>query len=114
MTPLRLVAVLPASDIDWSDAVTVTLLTADGLQVSAKLVSREDQPWISLSASTYQPAGSGEPITPDTQTEAPLETAERVEQINERVNGWAYRIPQSKAEVLIKRMDDLLMAPEED
>jgi hypothetical protein len=114
MASLRLDAVVPASGIDWSDAVKVNVLTADGLQVSAKLVSREDQHWISLSASAYQPAGSGEPDGPGTETEAPLEPAERAKRINERDTGWAYRIPQHKSEVLTKRMDDLLTAPEED
>ena len=114
MASLRLDAVVPASDIDWSDAVNVSLLTADSLQVSVKLVPVEDQHWISLSASVYQPAGSGEPVTTDTETDAPLEPAERVSRINDRVAGWAYRIPQSKAGLLTKRMDDLLVAPEED
>jgi hypothetical protein len=114
MASLRLDAVVPASDIDWSDAVNVSLLTADGLQVSAKLVSREDQHWISLSASAYQPAGSGEPVETVTETDASLELAERVKRINQRVTGWAYRIPQHKSEVLTKRMDDLIKALEED
>ena len=114
MASLRLDEVVPASDIDWSDAVEIRVLTADGLQVFAKLVSREDQSWISLSASAYLRAGSGEPIETGTEADASLELAERVSRINERVTGWAYRIPQHKSEVLTKRMDDLLMAPVED
>jgi hypothetical protein len=113
MASLRLDAVVPESTIDWSDAVGISVLTADGLQISAKLVSKEDQNWISLSASAYQPAGSGEPVETGTETDAPLEPAERVKRINERVTGWAYRIPQYKSEVLTKRMDNLLKAPEE-
>jgi hypothetical protein len=108
LASLRLDAAVPASDIDWTDAVKIRVLTADGLQVSAKLVSSEDQHWISLSASAYQPVGSGEPIAPAAETDASLELTERVKRINERVTGWAYRIPQHNAEVLTKRMDDLL------
>jgi hypothetical protein len=108
MASLRLDAVVPESDIDWSDAVKINVITADGLQVSAQLASREDQQWISLSASAYQPVGSGEPIASATQSDAFPELAERVQWINERVTGWAYQIPQDKAEVLTKRMDDLL------
>ena len=108
MATLRLDAVVPASDIDWSDAVKISVLTADGLQVSAQLVSKEDLHWFSLSASVYQPATLHEPVEPDVETDAPLEPTERVNRITERVTGWAYAIPQYKAEVLMKRMDDLL------
>jgi hypothetical protein len=108
LASLRLDAAVPASDIDWTDAVKIRVLTADGLQVSAKLESREDQQWISLSASAYQPDGSGEPIATAAETDASLELTERVKWINERVTGWAYSIPQHNAEVLTKRMDDLL------
>lgn len=111
MASLRLDAVVPASDIDWTDAVKVSVLTAGGLQVSAKLVSTQEQHWISLSASAYQPAGSGEP---GTETDAPLEPAERVSRITDRVTGWAYAIPVYKAEVLTKRMEDLLKPLETD
>ena len=108
MTSLRLDAVVPAGDVDWSDAVNISALTADGLRVSAQLVSKEDQHWISLSASVYRPAVAQEPVEVDVETIAPLEPTERVNQITDRVTGWAYAIPQYKAEVLMKRMDDLL------
>jgi len=114
MADLRLDEVVPASDIDWLNAVEVSVLTADGLQVSAKLVSREDQYWVSLSASAYKSASSGELAEPGIENQAPLELTERVIQINERVTGWAYRIPQYKAEVLTKRMDDVLKPLESD
>ena len=108
MAALRLDAVVRASDVDWSDAVKISVLTADGLQVSAQLVSKEDQHWISLSASVYRPARSQELVEADVETHAPLEPTERVNRITDRVSGWAYAIPQYKAEVLMKRMDDLL------
>jgi len=114
MADLRLDEVVPENDIDWSDAVGVSVLTADGLQVSAKLVSTQEQHWISLNASVYRPASSHEPVEPGVGTDVPLESAERVIQINERVTGWAYRIPQYKAEVLTKRMDDVLKPLESD
>ncbi len=114
LASLRLDAVVPASDIDWSDAVKIRVLTADGLQVSAQLASVEDQYWISLSASAYQETGSDEPADAGMETDAFLELTERVNRITERVTGWAYAIPQYKAEVLTKRMEDLLQAEESD
>lgn len=108
MASLQLDAVVPASSIDWSDAVKVRILTADGLEVSAQLAIVEDQHWISLSASAYPEAGSGEPTDTGMEADAFLELTDRVSRINERVTGWAYEIPQYKAETLAKRMDDLL------
>lgn len=108
LVSLRLDAVVPASDIDWSDAVKIGALTADGLQVSAQLAFVEDQYWISLSASAYQETGSDEPTDAGMETDAFLELTERVNRITDRVTGWAYAIPQYKAEALTKRMDDLL------
>jgi hypothetical protein len=114
LASLRLDAVVPASDIDWTDAVKIKVLTADGLQVLAQLASGQDQQWISLSASAYQPVGSGGSIAPATEPLVSSELADRVKQINERVTGWAYRIPQHNAGLLTKRMDDLLMPLETD
>ncbi len=42
------------------------------------------------------------------------ETAKRAEDINQRVAGWAYRIPQYKFSAMNKRMDDLAKAIEAD
>ena len=54
--------------------------------------------------------GSAESPTDDTTTDDP---AERAREINERVGGWAYRIPQYKSDSMNKRMEDLLQAAEE-
>ncbi len=108
MASLRLDAVVPESNIDWLDAIKISALTADGLQVSAKLVSTPDQHWISLNARAYEPARSDELAESGTQTPAATESIERAKQINERVTAWAYAIPQYKAEVLTRRMEDLL------
>ena len=114
MASLRLDAVVPESDVDWSDAVKVRVLTADGLQVSAKLVSWQEHYWVSLSASVYKPVSSGQLDESGIENQAPPEPTERVNRIADRVSGWAYRIPQHNAEVLTKRMDDLLKPLETD
>ena len=108
MATLRLDAVVPDSEIDWANAVNINLLTADGVQVSAQLASVEDQYWISLSASVYQDADSGESDDAGMEADAFGELTERVSRITDRVTGWAFAIPQYKAEAMTKRMDDLL------
>jgi len=105
LASLRLDSVTPDKEIDWSDAVEIRILTADGLQVIAKLVSAQEQHWISLNAEVYQPSGSDE----SADVSGP---AERANRINERVGGWAYEIPQYKSDTMTKRMEDLLQATE--
>ncbi len=114
MASLRLDAVVPEGDIDWSDAVKITALTADGLQISAKLVSTQDQHWISLRASAYEPIRAGEPDESGAETPVSTESLDRANRISDRVTAWAYAIPQYKAEVLTKRMEDLLQPLEAD
>ena len=107
MASLRMDAVMPDKDFDWSDAVEIRLLTADGLQVTAKLVSAQEQHWIRLNADVYQASGSDE----SADNSGP---AERANRINERVGGWAYQIPQYKSDTMTKRMEDLLQTAESD
>jgi hypothetical protein len=109
MASLRMDSVTPDKDMDWSDAVEIRVLTADGLQVTANLVSAQEKHWISLNAGVYQPAGSGESAEPDLAVDA-SGPSERAGRINERVNGWAYEIPQYKSDTMTKRMEDLLQA----
>jgi hypothetical protein len=88
--------------------------------------------WIRLQASLYRTAvgraveapeaegteqeGSGEEAPTDEQPadEQPVdETEARAREINQRVSGWAYRIPQYKFDAMNKRMEDLLLALDE-
>ena len=41
------------------------------------------------------------------------ETNERAAAVNERVSGWAYRIPKYKYDAMTKRMEDLLKETDE-
>jgi hypothetical protein len=45
-----------------------------------------------------------------TDTSATAELEQRVEDINLRVSGWAYSIPEYKAQLMTKRKEDLLAA----
>lgn len=112
MASLKLDAVAPQNDLDWTAAVETRLLTATGLRVSAQLVSVGDEHWIKLNATAHQPAASGEPVEAGTEPEGFAELSKRVSRINERVAGWAYKIPQYKHETLTKRMDDVLQSLE--
>jgi len=61
-------------------------------------------------------AGEGDIEKPQGISEESAEAVrnKRIESINERVHGWAYAIPQYKAQIMTKRMVDLLKPEEEE
>ena len=101
LSALSMDEVLPDSEVNWAEAVVFTALTADGLQLRVELVSREESKWIRLGATVYQP-----------DEENAGQENQRVIQINDRVRGWAYRIPQSKYDAMTRRMDDMIKVTE--
>jgi hypothetical protein len=113
---LTLEGVAPAAEVDWSGATKVRVLTADGLNIEAELVELptgdSDSPaqaehWLRLESGLYTTAVDSAvvPAVAD-------ETAARAQAINERVSGWAYRLPPHKFKAMNKRMEDLLRAAE--
>jgi hypothetical protein len=106
---LELDAVAPESDIDWGESFRFGLLTVDGLNIEAELATVEgdgendDGRWIRLEAGVFDTAvGSG------VDENAGGAAAERADEINQRVSGWAYRIPEYKYTSMSKRMEDLV------
>jgi len=119
---LNLEQVVAVDEVDWSEALALQALTADGVEVRAELANAEGQDWLRLEAFTY--TGSAEPELQATDVEdetefsemteslVPEETVARVETINQRVGGWAYSITEVQAEKMKKRMEDLLKEQE--
>lgn len=114
---LTLETVAPESDIGWSGAVQFSLITADRLVLDADLVriepSEEDESgsaehWLRLKAGVYSTA-----LEPDTEpSRTPEETSARARELNQGLEGWAYRIPQYKYDAMAKRLEDLLTSQE--
>lgn len=77
------------------DAVTTEFDTFDGLSVTVKSTKDGDESWISLSASPGE------------------ENSEEAAKINERVSGWQFRIADYKANLLVRRWEDILKAKPE-
>jgi len=118
LASLTLDEVVPEADIDWSDVVRFGLVTADGLRVDADLVALESSAdeesgetdyWMRLQAGLYQTAVESGVQPPE---EGAPDTSERAATVNQRVSGWAYRIPKYKYDAMTKRMEDLLKAPD--
>jgi len=103
-----------ADNIDWSGASKLQFLTADGLQLSLELTSIEEQSWIKLQASAHQSSNdsaasdSPEDNADSIELSAENDLSQRVEDINRRVDGWAYVIPQNKAQNMSKTMEEIL------
>jgi hypothetical protein len=102
------------SEIEWSGAIRLRLLTADGLEVQAELNKFEEKNWIRLMASTY-PVGSKDSDPAETGQEqdsievsAGRDRLARAGEINKRTGGWAYAISEINSEAMSKRMEDLL------
>jgi len=106
---LDLEAVAPAAEIDWNGATLYRVVTADGLDLAARVVGRQVEEgedaeyWLALEAGLY--TTSLDQAVDDAGREA---AAERAEAINRRVSGWAYGIPRFNHDAMNKRMDDLV------
>lgn len=88
---LKLEAVAPLEEVDFSEAVHFKVTSQTGLVVTADVVSDGEHRWLKVEATAGDDAAS----------------------INERVSGWAYRIPIYKYDAINKRKEDLLAAVEE-
>ena len=113
LADLQLDEVKADTAIDWSQAVKLRALTADGVEVNAELASGDGVNWLRLSAAVYPAAGDEEAVTAprndESEPQAPA-SRKRVEEINHRTGGWAYSIPAYKAQLMNKRLEDLLAA----
>jgi hypothetical protein len=113
LSSLRLEAVAPASNLDWSGAVRYRVLTADGLTVEAELVAETEagdageEHWLRIAAGTRTTA-----VEDGVDEAAAAATAERAAAINARAFGWAYRVPKYTFESMTKRMEDLVRETE--
>lgn len=77
------------------DVTLTTFETSDGLEISVRSESIDSEVWISLSAF------------------ADGDAAAEAEEINQRVSGWLYRIPEYKANMLRRSWQDILQAEDE-
>lgn len=110
LSALQLESVKSDDGVDWTGSSRFRLLTADGIDLEVELAAPVEVPggtteyWVRFSAGLYTTALG------HTEDNIDAETAsrERAEVINQRVEGWAYRLPQYKFNAMNKRMADLV------
>jgi len=106
----------------WDEAIAFQAVRFDGLEVTGELLRLgEEGDWLRLRARAPEGAqgdtaaeeqdGTVEEDGADAPGDAMAEVADAAREINERVVGWAYRIPAFKAEAMDKRLEDLLKPP---
>lgn len=114
---LRMETVRSEDSVDWSDAVKMRLLMFSGMEIMADMIASGDEYLLRLHAShpaadvvDSQAVDSIE--QQDIKKQAAIEVLKTVEEINQRVNGWAYGISKYKYETMVKKPEELLK-PEE-
>jgi hypothetical protein len=94
LNDLDLDDVRPAQQVDA--AVVTEFETFDGLNITVETIKTDDENWISLAASSADEAGD--------------EAAD----INGRLTGWQYRVADYKANLLMRRWEDILKTDDAD
>lgn len=137
---LNMQSVRPADSVDWTNAVKLRLLTFSGMEILADLVQSGDEYLLRLHAThpaasvvhedqgaapeagqatqnhgagvEPQHAGdTGEKTAADLAKQAAGDVARQVEEINGKVEGWAYGITKAKYENMTRKPEDLLKPP---
>ncbi len=92
------------------DGATTTAVfeTLDGLSVTAEVFAEADGHWVGFRA---QPVDGGAPGSQGTEASGENEAVRMADEINGRLSGWQYRIPDFKKNLLTRRWDDILKAP---
>jgi len=133
---LNMQSVRPADSVDWNNAVKLRVLTFSGVEILADLVQSGDEYLLRLHAThpaaavvpkagAAPEAGQEPPVagadeekpaagSPDAKSAADIakqaaeDVAKRVEEINDKVEGWAYGISKGKYDNMVKKPEDLL------
>ena len=82
--------------------------TFDGLTIEARSFRADEGYRVAFAAAATAPPGTAS----ETAAESADGPAARAASLNSRFNGWLYTLPSYKTDQLIKRMADLLAAPD--
>ena len=93
--------------VDWQTAVRMRLLTFSGLEIMAEMVEADGQYLLHLNAG-HPAAQAVDYSNDDISQQAAEDVANRVDEINQRVNGWAYSIAKYKFETMVKTQAEIL------
>lgn len=108
-----------ADNIDFSSpAAVLEVTTFDGLTASIEVAQSEEQSYARFSFAVQAGVSIGADITDDAspeagaEEEAKLTPEQEAETLNDLLQGWAYRLSTSKAELYGQTLADLVRDPE--
>ena len=104
---LDLESVRPVDSVDWQAAVNMRLLTFSGMEIMADMVEADGHYLLRLHAS-HPAAQVVDFRNDDIAQQAAEDVAKSVDEINQRVSGWAYGIAKYKFEGMVKTRDEIL------
>jgi len=116
---LDMETVAPVDNVDWKDAVRMRLLTFSGVEIMSDVVAVGDDYLLRLQASHPMAAvvnkqtGENQDAVDaveqqDIADRAREDIVKTVEDINQKVTGWAYGISKYKYDALVKKQEDIL------
>ncbi len=115
LSRLRMDAVKADSGPAGPADVEVSVLMFSGVEITAQVFEQEDQGWIRIKASAPGEAGrsGGSEKHAEPSAQDIIETAHEIanelaNEINERTNGWLYRLPASRVEAMSKKLEQVL------
>jgi hypothetical protein len=106
--------VLPAAKKPLTDGVATTdVETRDGLRVTLRAIAENDYYWATVSAAYDESLiVTDDAAKSDTEaaTKSPDQIRQEVKDINARVGGWVYKLPEYRGQNFYRRMTDLVEA----
>jgi hypothetical protein len=107
LSTLDFEAVRPVDALDWGEASELRTVRFDGLVVTARLLRDDSEgDWVRIDVETPYLEENGA-----ANEEANAAVREAAERLADRTRGWAYRIPEYKADAMAPRLADLLREP---
>jgi hypothetical protein len=110
LSGMDMMDVAKASEMDFSgdDVARAEVRTFDGLVIRASIIQRGEWAWARFEADAQEPSTTAAPGT------SAEKTAKEAAAINERVGGWAYKLPDNKGRHLRTRLADLMKKKKDD
>lgn len=112
--------VRPASEVDFTtETIVDRFVTFDGMELVMEVVEQEDETWVRLSAGEAERAEELDTFVEENkgkdsregriadQMKTPEEIGKEIASINERIEGWAYRVTDYKTGKLRTTIDDI-------
>jgi len=95
-------------NLDFTNAVRTECVTTDGRRITAYTVEQDGATW-----ARFEVEVENENADADDDGASPEAANNEAEQLRKRLAGWVFALPQSKANNLRKRHEDLLKSPGE-